>query len=89
MNKIELKESIKFFYNNHKGKSVIFCGLKNDEERFVFVLLQGYKYFKSFLSGKEAAQRALKNAEAHKKDGFINYPFDKIMEIKTNHEKKL
>lgn len=82
MNKPEMKNAIITFYNKDRGQSVIFCGLKNDNDKFIFILLKSYRYFKKFLSGKEAAQRALKNAEAHKESGFVNYPFDKIIEVK-------
>ncbi len=60
---------IKSFLKRYRGKSILFASL-NDQDKHSYVLVKQYQYFRKFLSREEALQRAINNANAHRKNGY-------------------
>ena len=65
----EARKRIQDFVMNHKNSSVLFASL-DDEGRMDYVMTKTYNYFRGFLKGREALERAIRNAESHKENGF-------------------
>lgn len=63
---------IKRFLNKYYGKSVLFATL-NNTDKYNYVLTKQYNYFQGFLENAEALDRAIRNTEGHKKNGYSVY----------------
>lgn len=72
------KQKIKGFLKRYDGTRVYFDKL-SDYEKYSFVLVDGYDYFLKSFSPQAALNRAIKNADSHKKNSFIGYPKKSMM----------
>lgn len=71
----DARRRIHNFVETHRGQSVFFKSLKDDEERMDYVLTKTYSYFNHRkndydLSNAEILHRAVNNAESHRRDRF-------------------
>lgn len=66
------KQRMMDFVQKHKGMSVLFAGL-NNEEKYDYILVKSYRYFRRFLSVSAALERAVTNATSHKTLKFQHY----------------
>lgn len=65
----EAKAIMLDFAERHCGNTVVFGGL-SDEDKLAFVLIDTFDYFK-FLPPAERIERTIRNAEIHRKNGFV------------------
>lgn len=65
-------ERMKRFILSHKGEKVIFCDL-DAESKFDYVLVCQFNYHLPIAGRREAIQRAIRNAEIHKRDEYSIY----------------
>ena len=60
------------FMDKYCGKTVRFKDLPADEQ-YAFVLTDQYNFHSKIVSSKEAIDRAVRNANSHKKNGYEIY----------------
>ena len=82
MNRAKAKSLMLEFTKSHLGEMVFFAEL-GESERLAFVMVDTFSYFSNFLGIKESLDRAIKNAESHKNQGFDIY-YGKKMKIKES-----
>lgn len=71
-NKQAIRKTMLDFLYRYRGKSVLFVPLSG-EDKYIYVLVKGFQYFSKFLPSKEALERSIRNAEAHKRNGYDCY----------------
>ena len=67
----EARKEMLDFAKKHNHETILFSSL-SEEERFIYIMIKTFRYFDS-LKRVERLQRAIDNAEAHKKDGYSLY----------------
>lgn len=72
MNKTKTMHNMKSFIKENENKVVLFSSLDSNG-KYNYILIKSMMYYKKFLKSSEAFDRALKNAEAHRKSNFENF----------------
>lgn len=63
---------IKSFTKKYTGKTILFSSL-SEQEKYRYVMVKQYNYFRNFLSVEESLKRAINNANIHRKNGYEVY----------------
>lgn len=67
----EIEAAMKFV-KNHAGQVVLFDCL-DDGDKFSFVVVKTIMYFGRFVKGSNLMERAIRNAEAHRENGYESW----------------
>lgn len=85
MTSAEAKRTMLDFLEKHRGKSVLFGNLDDDDKQ-TFVLIKSFEYF-GFLPAKDRITRAIGNAEAQRRIGFAPWDGTRAMVIPFDFDK--
>lgn len=67
------KKRMENFLKKYDGKTVKFEKL-SQYEKYSFVLVDSFDYFRKSFGTQAAMNRAIRNADSHKKNSFVGYP---------------
>lgn len=68
----EPRDRMKDFLRKHQNSLVCLDAL-DDENKETFVMIDTFRFFREFLPIRTSLERAVSNAAAHRKSGYINY----------------
>lgn len=60
------------FLQRYTGKTVYFDKL-SETDKYAFILTDQYNYHSNIVSPREALDRAVKNADSHREQGYLIY----------------
>lgn len=60
------------FVQKYKGKTIYFDKL-SEADKYAFILTDQYNYHSNIVSPKEALDRAVRNADSHREQGYLIY----------------